>query len=397
VGSSRSLRRRGSIRQRGESSWELRVFVGVDPLTSKRQYVTRTVRGTRRDAEVECTKLLRQIDEGAVVPRAGTIGELVEAWYGLRSNNLSFPVAANYRRIIDRHILPRWGSTRLSRLRVQDLDLWYERLRNSGGVGGRPLAPNSVRRIHNVLHAALGQGVKWGLIASNPASYASPPPLRRQSINLTAGLQDLSRVLEAAGKVNRALPVFLRVAVATGARRGELCALRWRDVDLVKGTIRIARAFVQVPGKLIEKDTKTHQIRVVSIDSITLESLQALKAECASGCEQAGERLSETAFVFSHQPDGLLPWRPNYVTLAFSRLSKQLGLEGLRFHDLRHLSASLLLASGVDVKTVSARLGHAQTSTTLDVYAHVIEQVDGRAAELMGQLLPQPTQGTPGG
>jgi integrase len=116
-------RRRGSIRSRGTRSWEIRVFIGVEPETGRRNYASATVHGSRRDAEVELTKLLRHVDEGAMAPRSGTVGELVEAWYRLREPTLSPPVSANYRRIIDRHVLPRFGQTPLRRLRVSDLDL----------------------------------------------------------------------------------------------------------------------------------------------------------------------------------------------------------------------------------------------------------------------------------
>ncbi|MHB1891474.1 MAG: hypothetical protein ACYCUF_11420, partial [Acidimicrobiales bacterium] len=115
-------RRRGSIRARGSASWEVRVFVGVNPETGRRDYASHTVRGSRHDADVELTKLLKRVDEGAVTPRSGTVGELVEAWYRLRSPSLSPPVAHNYRRIIDRFVLERWGTTPLRRLRVADLD-----------------------------------------------------------------------------------------------------------------------------------------------------------------------------------------------------------------------------------------------------------------------------------
>ena len=362
-------RRRGSIRARGSASWEVRVFVGVNPETGRRDYASHTVRGSRHDADVELTKLLKRVDEGAVTPRSGTVGELVEAWYRLRSPSLSPPVAHNYRRIIDRFVLERWGTTPLRRLRVADLDAWYAQLLRSGGARGGPLSASSVRRVHAVLRSALEQGVKWGFLGANPAAVTSPPPVHRQPVELTAGGGDWVRLVEAAGSVNRALPVFIRMALATGARRGELCALRWRDVDLARGVVRIASALVEAAGVVTENDTKTHQVRSVSVGAGTAALLGDYRGEQGELCTSAGGTLSKDAFVFSHQPDGSTPWRPNYVTLAFSRLRDQLGLDGLRLHYLRHASASLMLASGVDVRTVSGRLDHAHASTTLDVYA----------------------------
>lgn len=387
-GSSRR-RHRGSIRQRGAGSFEVRVFVGVNSETGQRDYVSRTIRGSRRDAEVELTKVLRQIDEGAVAPRSGSIGELVEAWYRLRSPNLSPPVAHNYRRIIDRNILPRWGAVSLRQLRVKDLDTWYARLLSSGGVNGGPLSANSVRRVHAVLHAALAQGVRWGQLVANPADAVTPPSVHRQSIVLTAGSDDFALLISSAKRVNQVLPVYFRLALATGARRGELCALRWRDVDLAKGVIQIGRSLVEAAGVVTEKDTKTHQVRRVSVDTTTKELLSEYHSKVLTLCVDAGGHLPDNSFVFSHDPEGRTPWRPGYVTAAFCRLRNELGMRSLRLHDLRHASASFLLAGGVDVKTVSVRLGHAQTSTTLDIYAHMINQADDRAASTLGAFLDE--------
>jgi integrase len=206
-------------------------------------------------------------------------------------------------------------------------------------------------------------------------------------VELVAGGDDWVRLVEAAAAVNRGLAVFVRLALATGARRGELCALRWCDVDLSRGVVRIASALVEAAGVVTEKDTKTHQVRRVSVDAATTALLGEYRGELEELCASAGGTLSKDAFVFSHQPDGSTPWRPNYVTLAFCRLRDRLGLDGLRLHDLRHASASLMLASGVDVRTVSGRLGHAHASTTLDIYAHMIHQADERAATALGALL----------
>ena len=184
---------------------------------------------------------------------------------------------------------------------------------------------------------------------------------------LEARIHDLVKLINSSSKVNRALPIFFRLAIASGARRGELCALRWRDIDLELGIVRIGRSIVEAGGIVTEKDTKTHQIRGVSIDVTTRGLLKDYRRELDTTRRDLGNCLSESAFVFSHDPQGNDPWRPGYVTSAFCRLRNKLGLANLRLHDLRHASASLLIASGIDIKTVSARLGHAQSSTTLDI------------------------------
>ena len=381
----------GSMRSRGKESWELRVHAGRDPDTSRKQYVTRTVRGTKREAARELARLVAQVDDGLVAAKAGTVGELCERWYTQAQLDLSPAVADGYRRILDRHVLPRWGSTSLRRLRTADLDAWYAQLRERGAADGRSLAPNSVLRIHAVLHRALGQAVKWGWLTTNPAAATSPPRPKKHQIALPDP-EDVLRLIAAAERVNPELPAFLRLAAATGARRGELCALRWTDVDLERSHLTISRGLVEAGGAVIEKDTKTHAERRVTLDPGTVASLEQHRARAGEVAKECGTKLGEEAFVFSHEVDGSVPWRPGYVTLAFTRLRDELGLTGLRLHDLRHFNATNLLAAGTDVRTVSGRLGHADASTTLNIYAHFLEQADERAADALGAILGAPHQ-----
>lgn len=378
----------GSLRQRGKESWEVRAFAGRDADTGKKLYVTRTVRGTRRDAEVALGRLVAEIDEGQHAVRAGTVGELCERWYEHAAPDLSPAVAAEYRRLLDKRILPRWGGTPIRRLRTADLDQWYAELRRRGGPGGSPLAPNTVVRSHAVLRRAVAQGVKWGWLSTNPVANASPPRPRKQQLELPDPA-DVARLIEAATEVNPSLPTYFRLAATTGARRGELCALRWKHVDLDKRRLTIAHSISEVGRELIEKDTKTHQVRTVSLDEETTAVLAAHRARCEALAEECGATLSPSSFLFSHEVDFLAPWRPNYATLAFGRLRNELGLDGVKLHHLRHFSATQLLSLGIDVRTVSGRLGHASASTTLDIYAQFVQAADERAADALGALLRQ--------
>ena len=185
-----------------------------------------------------------------------------------------------------------------------------------------------------------------------------------------------------------ALGCLIRLAAISGARRGELCALRWSDFDLKGGWLTIARSLSGGRADaLVEKDTKTHAKRRVSLDAETRSSLEAHRRTCEHRARACDVELPPTAFVFSDMPDGSAPWRPSRVTLAFRRISTRLGVGGVRFHDLRHFAATQLLAAGVPVKTVSARLGHANASTTLNIYAHRLEAADEEAANVLAGLL----------
>lgn len=381
----------GSMRQRGKQSWELRVHAGRDLDTGRKQYVTRTVRGTKREASRELARLVAQVDDGLIIAKAGTVGDLCERWFAQAEPNLSPIVAENYRRLLDRHVIPRFGSTPLRRLRTSDLDAWYAELRRHGGRSGRELAPNSVLRIHALLHRALGQAVKWGWLTTNPATAASPPRPKRHTIAVPEAA-DVLRLIVAAEAVNPGLPVFFRVAAATGARRGEVCALRWTDVDLKEGRLTVSRGLVEARGGVIEKDTKTHAERRVTLDAGTVAVLKDHKKRSTEIAQECGAKLGIDAYVFSREVGGSAPWRPGYVTLAFTRLRDELGLTGVRLHDLRHFNATNMLANGTDVRTVSGRLGHADASTTLNIYAHFLEASDIQAADRLGALLDAAAQ-----
>jgi integrase len=198
-------------------------------------------------------------------------------------------------------------------------------------------------------------------------------------------------LIEAAKVVNPALPCFLRLAAVTGARRGELCGLKWSDVDFKNHRLLIERSVVVGPnGALVEKETKTHASRRISLDTGTLESLRFYRQMCKQVAGAAGGTLTGDAYVFSHDIASRTPWRPDYATLAFTRVRDELGIS-VRLHDLRHFAATSMLVSGHDVRTVSGRLGHADAATTLGVYAHFIESADKDAADLMGDLLGPPS------
>ena len=377
----------GSIRQRGKESWELRVFVGRDPDTDRKEYATRTFRGTRREAEKELARLVVAADEGKIVAKTGTVGELCERWWSHGTPDWAPRTAEGYRRILDRHIIPRFGTTPLRRLRTSEIDAWYAKLRKSGGQNGGPLDADSVRRIHAVLHVALKQGVRWGWIGVNPADYATKPRTTKHEIVLPKPA-DVLRLVEASAKVNEWLPYFLRLAAVTGARRGELCGLQWKHVDFDRRQLTIERSITQLAGNVVlAKDTKTHAARRIGLDVRTVELLAELQAAQQERASRFRTAIAEDGYLFSHDIDARGPWRPDYATLAFGRLAKELDLPGLRLHDLRHFVATLMLVGGQDVRTVSGRLGHANAATTLGIYAHFMDAADHKAADFLGGVL----------
>jgi integrase len=184
------------------------------------------------------------------------------------------------------------------------------------------------------------------------------------------------------------LHAYFRVAVSTGARRGQVCALRWNDIDLDRNTISYARALAEGPkGGVQIVPTKNGNRNRVEVDDATIDEVRCHRDQVEPQAAAAGVELLPNAYVFAREADGVSPWRPNWVTKTFIRLRDANGLRGHRLHDLRHFMATEMLAAGVPIPIVSARLAHNRVSTTLDVYAHAVPGGDRTAADGLADLL----------
>jgi integrase len=240
-----------------------------------------------------------------------------------------------------------------------------------------------------VLHRALEQAVRWDWIGVNPAARVSLPRLSTPRIRPPSP-EDVHRLVDQARQVDPVLGVFVHLAAATGARRGELLGLRWGDLHLEQGVVVISRSFVVGIAGVAEKDTKTHAARRIALDAGTVDVLEHHLGEVEGAGLGCGLRLTDEMLVFSRSPDGTVPWRPEYATQAFSRVADLAGLPHVRLHDLRHFVASRFLANGIDVRTVAGRLGHRNPNVTLNVYAHFLPEADRGAADVLGALLARP-------
>jgi integrase len=316
----------GSIRQRGRTSWELRVYLGVDPVTRRERWSTKTVRGTRRYATAQLREFRGVASNGRI--RAGTVAELVERWFLVASPGWAVTTQRETRSVIARHLVPRLGDVRVATLTTADIDDFYGHLLRHGGRDGHPLAPGTVQRVHVVLHRALAQAVRWDWIWVNPAREASPPRPVPGEIRPPSP-RDVSRLLTHLTSTDPAFHLFLLLAATTGARRGELLALRAADVDLETGEIAIQRALTEGPNGPVLVPTKTRRSHRVALDAETLEALRRfLGSRVPSGLP-----LDGAAFIFSMDRAGAQPWKPNFATKAFIRHRKAAGVPHFRLHD----------------------------------------------------------------
>jgi integrase len=375
----------GFIRKRGDA-WQVIVYAGRDPITGRKRQLSRNVRGTKREAQAVRARLLVEVDEGRHITTGATFGDLVEQWFEHASPDWSPKTTAETRRLVDRVVKPRLADVQLKRLKTADLDRMYASLRKSGGHSGGPLSPATVRRVHTVVRRALQQGVRWGWLSFNPAVHASPPRVPRTNITPPTP-EDVQKLLDLAAAEDPPLATFLHLAAATGARRGELCALRWSDIDTDADTLFIGRGLVHGPDGLVERGTKTHAARRIALDAATLDVLARQRRRGVEQALQCGVHLADDARIFSFDPAGETPWRPDVVTNRFGKLRRHAGLQSVRLHDLRHYVATRLIGAGVPVRTVSGRLGHANAATTLNVYSAFMEASDRDAAELLAGIL----------
>ena len=279
---------------------------------------------------------------------------------------------------------------KLSRLSGADLDRWYGQLRQKPGRNGQTLAPSTIVRIAGIVRAALGQAVKWGWIVTNPSRASTLPKVRRPELS-PPDVDAMRRVLAALEAEEPDFHAFVTVAALTGARRSQVCGLQWRDVDLEARRMVFARGVVDGDAGIEVKGTETHRSYRVAIDQTTSEVLERHFRRAEEVAARCGTRVADRSFVFSYEADGSKPWRPDGVTHRWIRWRKVVGLDDVRLHDIRHFMATTMLSAGVPVSVVAGRLGHARSSTTLDVYSHFVDASDDDAATALGEAIKTPT------
>lgn len=372
---------RGSLRAIRPGSWELRVPLPAEPATGRRRQRSVTFHGNKREATRELARLVAETDAGRATGSRTTFADLLERWWEHKESTLSPTTAREYRGIIDRRLLPDLGKRRLDMITAADLDAYYLRLQQRDR-----LSPSSVRQVHAVVRGALGQAVKWRWLHTNPARDATLPKARKKEIKPPdpAKVRSLLRLAE---EHSMEFGMLVRLGALLGARRGELCGLRWRDVDLANRIVKIRTGVVDVAGVIVEKDTKTHATRSISLDAGTAKLLTDYRRRIDERAEFCGMVVTDEGFVLSEWPGGSKPYRPDKATMVFRNLRHKVGLDDARLHDLRHFVATQMIGAGHDIRTVAGRLGHAQPSTTLNIYAAFLSGRDREAADQLGALL----------
>jgi integrase len=253
----------------------------------------------------------------------------------------------------------------------------------------RPLSNETIRHIHFAISGALAAAVRWDSITSHPAHVAKKPrqPSPRPD---PPSVDEATRIINAAWSRDEDWGTFVWLVMVTGVRRAEALALRWTDVDLQSGTLSVRRNFVRAGGRCFEKDTKTHQMRRLALDDTTVDILSEHRRRYDDLARELQVPAREDAFLFSHKPDRDVPYDPDAVSHRYIDMCAQLGIN-CHLHALRHYSATELLSSGVDLRTVAGRLGHGGGgTTTLRVYAAWVSESDKKAATILAGKIARP-------
>jgi len=365
---------RGHITKRGKNSYSIAISLGKDPTTGKYKQQWVSVKGTKKDADKRLAELLHQLDTGTFIkPSKTTLGEFLERWLkDYAKPNLSPRGFERYQGIIIKHIVPELGSIPLTQLKPEHLQKHYTRKLNNG------LSAGTVRYHHAVIHRALQTGVKWGILSRNVADAADPPRAQHKEMQ-TWDEYDITRFIE--GSKDNPYYALFYTALFTGMRRSELLALPWGDVDFIFSQIYVNRSLHHLKdGSYVFTPPKSAKSsRTIALSPSAILLLKEYKEKQEAVRENLGIPLRDDDLVFS-TPEGK-PLRPNTITRAWTMLASHYGLKPIRFHDVRHTHASIMLKQGVHPKIVQERLGHSSIQITLDTYSHVAPGLQEAAAE----------------
>lgn len=348
---------------------------------------------TRKEAEAAKAKLVNDINAGVyITPGRTTLGDWVEtSWLPTMRTQVKASTWDSYMRNLRLRVIPRLGGRFLQQLTPPVLNNLYAELMESGRRDGRPggLSAKTVRYVHATLHKVLADAVDAGLIPNNPADRSRPPKPRVASQNEMRcwNAEQLAKFLVHVD--GHRLQAAFHLAAMTSMRRGEVLGLRWQDVDFEAGRLAVRHTLVSVAYQLRDSTPKTHQARVVDLDSGTLDQLRAHRAHQEADRAAWGAGYHDNDLVFRRE-DGS-PVHPDSFTQSFDAEVRRSGLPRIRLHDLRQSHATIALRVGVPVKVISERLGHENPAFTLKQYAHVIPGMQAEAAAIIAALVTPPT------
>lgn len=390
----------GSIEKRGKNSYRLTVSEGFD-LNGKPMIHRKTVHGTKKDAEVELAKFVTEVQNGLVIDgKSLKFSEFTEIWKrDYASKELAPSTYKRYCRMLKTRLLPYFGHFYINKIKPTDIMKFYDLLEkdtqlvrkkgNNGSKTKKPLSGKTILEHHRLLRAMLHKAVYWQLIVANPAERVQSPKARKPKRRSYDDEQTkiLLENLELLSSEDTKYKVAIILTVFTGVRLGELMGLEWQDVDFKNGIISINRSsqYLADMGVFTKVPKTESSIREIAIPEFIISLLEEYKLWYEEQKSIYGELWTNSDRLFV-QADGK-PMHPSTISKWFVKYVGQIGLPVINFHGLRHTNASLLVAQNIDIAVISARLGHAQISTTLDFYVHPLLSHNRKAGYALENLL----------
>lgn len=375
---------KGHLKERSPGHWAIIIDV-PDPVTGKRRRKWHSFKGTKRGAQIEAAKLIAALkNDSYIEPSKTTVAQFLDKWIDHVKAQVSPKTHERYAQIVKNNLKPAIGATILTKLKPAAIAAAYSAAlvngRRDKKEGG--LSPRSVGHMHRVLKEALGQALRWELIHRNPCDAVDPPKVEWKPM-ITYDLDQTVEMLD----VLREHPIYMAamLAVLCGLRRGEICALRWRNVDLVNGQLSVVESLEQTKEGVRFKSPKTGKGRTVALSATVIEELRAHRLQRVQDLLKLGAKLSDDETVLA-QFDGSVT-TPIWISQNWRTAIAKTSLPRLRFHDLRHAHATHLLKNGINPKIASERLGHSKVGTTLDLYQHVLPGMQEDAAKAVDAAL----------
>ena len=368
-----------------KSSWKVRIELPKDNQTGKRKQKCYTFYGKRKEAEKFLTEKLNELDKGLITDtKQIKFSEYLDYWKDKTFKNLEVTTREGYIQKIEKHIKPYLGNIMLEKLKPLDLQNFYERELEKGQLNGKGgLSARTVLAIHRIIHSALQQAVKWELIIRNVAEAVEVPKAKKYQAKYLDDKQT-EQLIKKAENTDIYIPIM--IAIYTGARRGEILGLNWENVDFEKGIIKIVDNLCATKDGLIIKQPKTNSgIRTIAISKTLVRIIKKHKIKQIQNKMRLWKIYQDNNMVCCYE-DGHL-FNPKRFSAKFHELLLKNKLPIIRFHDLRHSHASLLVKLGVQPKEISARLGHSNIGITMDLYSHLYEETDKKVADMFDNLI----------
>ena len=387
----------GSVTRLPSGSLRVKVYAGLHRVTGRPRYIGETIADgplQREQAEEACRRLLSRVRRGRLLHSHAPVDDLLNRHLAMAHG--SEHTRQSQTQMAAKHLRPFIGTLPLRSVTPEKLEHLYAELlrcrehcppQPAAGHMCRPLHPTTVRKLHYVVSAAFRRAVRWDWLDHSPTpdvELPSQPPPQPQPPSPVEAAQILNEAWK-----HPDLGPIVWLAMATGARRGELCALRWRHLDLTQDVLVVQAGIAQVNGEVWETDTKLHQRCHVALDPVTIAVLTNYHRDREQRAAAVGVTLPADGFVFSPRVDGRTPRPPQALTSQYSRMVDRLGIR-TTIHKLRHYSATELIRAGVDLRTVAGRLGHAEGGTTLAFYVAWVREADQRACRILMRRLPMP-------